>query len=100
MGTKSDNVILNGVIEPIFLLIIGLLLTIGLFFLDEWRYSFSFLTDANEVVNLVFFSALVTALPLILYHFLLKKYKTRTFYVSLLGFVPVLLLIFKILLPS
>ena len=100
LGTRSDNVILKGVKEPIFLLIIGMLLSLALFFLDESRYSLSFLTDENEVVNLVFFSVLVNTLPLILYHFLLKKYKTRTFYVSLLEFVPVLLLIFRILLPS
>lgn len=73
---------------------IGLVITMTIAFVDESNYSFRFLTSINEVFNLLFFTGILSVLPILFYAVsLATKRKRQAFYFALFGFSPGLIII-------
>jgi len=73
------------------------LITGAIFFFEEGRHNFMFMTT-GEISNFLIFFILVSITPISIY-FLTKesKYARRSIYIALAGYIPALLLLLKML---
>ena len=82
-------------IYPVILFILSVFITTAIWYLDEGSYSFSFLTNKNELITFFGWIMVVFALPVGLFYLATekKKFKDRARQLALLGFLPELVLI-------
>jgi uncharacterized membrane protein len=75
--------------------IISALITGAMFYFEEGRHNFGFLTT-GEITNFLVFLLLVSIIPIIIY-FLTKqsKYSRQSIYIAIAGYIPALLLLLK-----
>jgi hypothetical protein len=73
------------------------IITGTLFYFEEGRHDFGFLTS-GEITNFLIFYLLVSIIPIIIY-FPTKqsKYARHAIYISMAGYIPALLLLIKML---
>jgi hypothetical protein len=84
--------------RPFILLAISFLTAITLFFFDEGYHSFDFLINSTELKNLFVMTILVSVAPLVIYLFTVEsKFKHLSFRLSLLGYLPAMVLLLIIL---
>ncbi|OUR91656.1 hypothetical protein A9Q87_10145 [Flavobacteriales bacterium 34_180_T64] len=75
------------------LVVISFLLTNSVAFLDEGIRTFDYLKHIGDWIALLIYTLLFSILPILIFFMSKKNFKDR-FYWSLLGFIPVALLIF------
>ena len=77
-------------IFPIILLIISFVIDLAIWYFDEGLYSFSFLTNKNEIFNFIGTVLFIAIFPIGIYYLLneKEKYQARAKAISLLGFLP------------
>jgi hypothetical protein len=78
----------------LYILLVSCFLTLILFFVDEGRYSFDFLTKANELSNVIIFTLLFSVIPIVLCAILAaSRFRKNSTYFALLGYIPVVALL-------
>jgi len=79
-------------IFPIILILLSTFLTLAIWYTDEGFYSFSFLTDKNEIFNFIGSLLFISILPIGLFYYLGEKerFQQKAKPLSLLGFLPAL----------
>ena len=81
----------------LFLASLGAIITVALFYFDEGRNNFGFLTDRSEVFNFIVFYILVTIIPISIYFFnVASKHSKLSIYFALIGYIPSVILLFKL----
>jgi phosphoglycerol transferase MdoB-like AlkP superfamily enzyme len=77
-------------IFPLILIIISLINALLIWYFDEGKHSFSFLTDKNEIFNFIGTILFIAIIPIGIFYWLndKEKYQTRAKAISLLGFLP------------
>jgi hypothetical protein len=77
-------------IFPLILIIISLIIALLIWYFDEGKHSFSFLTDKNEIFNFIGTILFIAIIPIGIFYWLndKEKYQTRAKAISLLGFLP------------
>ncbi len=80
-------------IFPIILIIISFIIAIGIWYFEEENYSFSFLTDKNEIFNFLGTLLFIAIIPIGIFYWLndKEKYQSKARAISLLGFIPAIL---------
>ncbi len=78
------------------LILISFLLCNVVAYLDEGIHTFYYLTQGGDWSALIIYTALFTVLPITIYSFIKGSFKKR-FLFSIIGFAPILLLIFTLL---
>lgn len=87
-------------IFPILLIMVSFFLSLGIWYFKIEFHSFSFLTDKNEIFTFIATVLFVVIIPIGIFYWLNDKenYQSKARAISLLGFLPaILLLIFNIL---
>jgi NADH:ubiquinone oxidoreductase subunit 6 (subunit J) len=86
-------------IFPVILLILSSIITAAIWYLDEGNYSFSFLTDKNELIIFFGWIMVVFAFPVGIFYLATEKekFKGRARQLALLGFFPELVLLVLLL---
>lgn len=78
----------------LFLCMFSLILSVTMCYLDEARYSFSFLLNPTEVFVVFFYAGLISILPIVFFAvFSATKLKQYALFIALIGYAPVLTLI-------
>lgn len=77
-------------IFPVILLIISLILSLAIWYFDEGKRSFSFLSDKDEIFNFIGTILFIAIIPIGIFYLLndKEKYQARAKVISLLGFLP------------
>ncbi len=80
-------------IYPIILILISTVFALAIWYLDERFYSFSFLTDKNEIFNFIGSLLFISILPIGLFYFLSEtsianNYQSRELLYSELHRIP------------
>ena len=77
-------------IFPIILIAISLIIALAIWYFNEGIYSFSFLTDKNEIFNFIGTVLFIAIIPIGIFYWLndIEKYQARAKAISLLGFLP------------
>jgi hypothetical protein len=77
----------------LFAFAVGIALTIVIGFVDEGRYTLSFLTNLTEVINLLFIGSFFALFPIGLYFALHRLNVTRLKAWTSVGFLPAIVII-------
>ena len=77
------------------LFFISILISTIIFYLEEKQYDLSMLLRANEFFNFLFITVLIFLIPFAIHNF--TKSIKFSFYLSLLGFLPSIILLLLIL---
>jgi len=77
-------------IFPVVLTIISFLIALAIWYFDDGKHSFSFLTDKNEIFNFLGTILFIAIIPIGIFYWLneKEKYQERAKAISLLGFLP------------
>lgn len=77
-------------IFPVVILLISMLIGASIWFFDEGKHSFSFLTDKDEIFNFLGTVLFISIIPIGIFYFLndKEKYQSKARAISLLGFLP------------
>ena len=77
-------------IFPVVLIIISFLIALAIWYFDDGKHSFSFLTDKNEIFNFLGTILFIAIIPIGIFYWLneKEKYQERAKAISLLGFLP------------
>lgn len=77
-------------IFPIILVAVSLFIALALWYFDEGKHSFSFLSDRNEIFNFLGTVLFIAIIPIGIFYWLndKDKYQDRAKVLSLLGFLP------------
>jgi hypothetical protein len=77
-------------IFPIILIVISFVIALGIWYFDEGNYSFSFLTNKNEIFSFIGTVLFIAIFPIGIFYWLNDKgkYQARAKSISLLGFLP------------
>ncbi len=83
-------------IFPVLLIIISSVITLIIWYLDEGSLTFSFLIKKDEVFNFIGTVLFISVIPIGLFYWLndKEKYESRAKVISLMGFLPAILLLF------
>lgn len=87
-------------IFPLVLIIVSTVFALAIWYFDENLHSFSFLSNKGEIFNFLATVLFIAILPIGIFYFVndKEKYQDRAREISLLGFLPaIILLIFEIL---
>ena len=77
--------------DMLLLFLIALILTGGIFFLDEGRYSLDFLVKPWGIVQLITWAFFFSVFPIGAYNFASEsKYKKNAFVISMIGYIPII----------
>ena len=77
-------------IFPVILIVISLVIALGIWYFEEGIRSFSFLTDKDEIFNFLATVLFIAIIPIGIFYWLndKEKYQTQAKTISLLGFLP------------
>jgi predicted nucleic acid-binding Zn ribbon protein len=82
-------------IFPILLTVISIVIALALWYSEEGKHSFSFLTDKDEIFNFLGTVLFIAIIPIGIFYWLndKEKYQQRAKVISLLGFLPAIILL-------
>jgi hypothetical protein len=82
-------------IFPIILVLISLVIVLAIRYLEEEIPSFSFLTNKDEIFNFIGTILFIAIIPIGIFYWLneKEKYQSRAKAISLLGFLPAILIL-------
>ena len=82
-------------IFPIVLIVISFFIALAIWYFDEGIRSFSFLTDKDEVFGFLGTVLFISVIPIGIFYLLNdhKEYQSRAKALSLLGFLPILIIL-------
>jgi hypothetical protein len=77
-------------IFPIILIVIAFVIALAIWYFDEGKHSFSFLTNKNEIFSFLGTVLFIAVIPIGIFYWLndKEKYQERAKALSLLGFLP------------
>jgi len=77
-------------IFPIVLTVISFIIALAIWYFDEGKRSFSFLTDKEEIFAFIGTILFIAIIPIGIFYWLndKEKYQSRAKVISLLGFLP------------
>jgi hypothetical protein len=77
-------------IFPVILILISMLISLVIWYFDEGKHAFSFLTDKDEVFSFLGTVLFVAVIPIGIFYWLndKEKYQARAKAISFLGFLP------------
>lgn len=77
-------------IFPVVVLLISFFIGASIWFFEEGKHSFSFLTDKKEIFNFLGTVLFISIIPIGIFYFLndKEKYQSKARAISLLGFLP------------
>ena len=83
-------------IFPVVLIIISFLIALAIWYFDDGKHSFSFLTDKNEIFNFLGTILFIAIIPIGIFYWLneKEKFQSKAKGLSLLGFLPTVILLF------
>jgi hypothetical protein len=86
-------------IFPIILVVVSLIVALAIWYFDEGKHSFSFLSDRNEIFNFLGTVLFIAVIPIGVFYWLndKEKYQDRAKVLSLLGFLPAILVLVFVL---
>jgi len=81
-----------------FLILLSLIISILVFYLEEKRFNFYFLYNINELLIFLFFTLLTTIFPIAIYYSVeSSRYFAKMRYLAFLGFMPSIILLVLII---
>lgn len=82
-------------IFPIILIAVSFVIALTIWYLDEGVHSFSFLSDENKIFSFLGTVLFIAIIPIGIFYWLndKEKYKARAKAISLLGFLPAVLVL-------
>lgn len=77
-------------IFPVILIVISFCITLAIWYFEEGKHSFSFLTDKDEIFNFLGTVLFIAIVPIGIFYWLndKEKYQAQAKVISLLGFLP------------
>ncbi len=83
-------------IFPIILILVSFVISLGLWYFDEGIHSFSFLINKKEIFSFIGTVLFVSVIPIGIFYWLndKEKYQSKARAISLIGFLPAILLLF------
>jgi hypothetical protein len=86
-------------IFPIILVVVSLIVALAIWYFDEGKHSFSFLSDRNEIFNFLGTVLFIAIIPIGIFYWLndKEKFQDRAKVLSLFGFLPAILVLVFVL---
>ncbi len=86
-------------IFPVVLIFLSFVISLAIWYSDEGKHSFRFLTNKDEVFNFIGTVLFIAVLPIGLFYWLndKEKYESRAKAISLIGFLPAIVVLAVIL---
>ncbi|MCK3684603.1 hypothetical protein [Maribellus sp. YY47] len=87
-------------IFPVVVILLSGAIAAGIWYFEERKYSFAFLSDKNEIFNYLGTVLFIAILPIGIFYWLndKEKYRLRARPLAMLGFIPALaFMIFRLL---
>jgi len=77
-------------IFPVILIVISMIFALAIWYFDEGKQSFSFLTNKNEVFSFLGTVLFIAVIPIGIFYWLneKEKYQARAKAISFIGFIP------------